>query len=592
LLGMPNGAVPSLASLALIAGILAPIGPNGARQTQQPGSLRPSFSTTVDLSTISVTVTGPDGLLVTGLSAADFELLVDGEPQSISFVLNPEDAPLEIAALIDSSQSIRRNAPNLKPDLKRFLNALANEDCVLVLPFADFVGPGFWNVDIESFVDGLVFDGNTKLNDAVLAALNTLSSGTQGNLDSSSLLSSPRCAAAEPESRRRRAVVLITDGHDQGSYASDGEVLLRAWWARVPFVVLGVGEAAADYDYSRRPGARQYVAQLEALVRTAGGRFVRSRRDVALEDLFDEVLATLRATYVLATHLPVSEATVVPEWRPIEVRVRNRDLVVVAPKGLYLSAARRNVASVLTHDAEGELAAGRALAALDISRRATRTDNEFWQPHFVHALAALQAGEAETASVSARRAVYLNPLSAEAHALLAETMLQQGDLEQAARSVINAGYLGRDIGAAIVALQQRGITLDIDTLSNVPRTWVTALDHFDLPLQQQANRVVRLLMRHVSSDPGLGLIDRPRNHGDAFGLSVELTEVRADGGLEGGLSLAWVVGISGRRRTMTRSASFKMTGEEAAALIGADPPPMPPSLADAFERVWRRSPTP
>lgn len=583
----PHMALSPLGSLALLAGILTPIGPNGGQQ--QPGSVRPSFSGTVDLSTISVTVTGPDGLPVTGLGAADFELLVDGEPQSISFVLSPEDAPLEIAVLIDSSQSIRRNAPNLKPDLKRFLNALASEDCVLVLPFADFVGPGFWNVDIESFVDGLVFDGTTKLNDAVLAALNTLSPLTRGDLDPPPL-SSRGCAVAEPGSRRRRAVVLITDGHDQGSYASDGEVLSRAWWARVPFVVLGVGEAAADQRAD--PRQRGYVAQLDALVRAAGGRFVQSRRDVASEDLFDEILATLQATYVLATQIAVSQAAVVPEWHPIEVRVRDRDLGVVAPQGLYLSAAQRTVAGELTHDAQGELAVGHALAALDISGRAIRADNEFWQPHFVHALVTLEAGELEAASTSARRAAYLSPLSAEAHALLAETMLQQGNLEQAARSAINAGYLGRDISAAVVGLQQRGITLDIEALPNVPRMWVMTLDHTDLPLQQQSERVARLLMHHVSSDPGLRLVDRPRNQGDTFGLRVELAEVLADGGLEGRLTISWAVGISTQRRTMTRSAPFKMSGEEAAALIGADPPPMPPSLAAAFTTVWRRGPRP
>ena len=72
------------------------------RAAQEPRVFRAS----VDLVTIHAAVRDRRGRLVKGLSAADFEVLDDGEPRSIITLHADGDAPVSLAVLFDVSGSM------------------------------------------------------------------------------------------------------------------------------------------------------------------------------------------------------------------------------------------------------------------------------------------------------------------------------------------------------------------------------------------------------------------------------------------------------------------------------------------------------
>ncbi len=548
------------------------------------------YRAAVAIDTIMVTATGPDGMPVVDLTADDFELSIEGAPRDIAFVLNPADVRLEIAVLVDSSSSIKRTATELRPELSGFLSALDTEDCVFVLPFADTVGPGYWNVDVANFVENLVLDGNTNLNDAVISALDLLSPGTSDVFEGFSRVE--RCGQpARAEERRRQAVVLITDGHDQGSLAGSGDVLLRAWAAQIPFVVLGVGEAATDYvprTIAAEKLAAEFVAQLEALVLTAGGRFIRAGHDTPLERVFEEAFHALRSSYVLAYEPDDSARNALPQPQRIEVRSRQDAVTLVAPDVIYTGSANRTTSGMLTRDGSAELTAGRALAALDRLSRATEADPEYAAPHYLLALAAAQLGELDQAETAARRAAYLQPTAPEPQALLAEILLAAERPEEAMQSVVRAGFLGADIGPAAALLEsQHGMRVDVEALTSVPKLWITHLANPDLPFEQTLARAARILMHHAGADPGTALVGPGSPANITHRLVVDAREISSDGSLRGILHL-WKPSPGGRFRPEPRSnpARFTIEADELASLIGADAPDVPEGLRVAFERLW------
>jgi VWFA-related protein len=65
----------------------------------------PVFRSTTNLQSIAVQVIDPKGNFVPGLTAADFTLLEDGQPQKIAF-FGAQHQPLSLAIVLDASRSM------------------------------------------------------------------------------------------------------------------------------------------------------------------------------------------------------------------------------------------------------------------------------------------------------------------------------------------------------------------------------------------------------------------------------------------------------------------------------------------------------
>jgi len=89
-----------------------------------------------DSVTIPVTVRSPEGRLVSNLTAADFEVQVDGKPVTIR-ELNRSDGPLDVLLLLDLSPSTSSQRDALKRIATRVVSKFRPEDRITVARFND-----------------------------------------------------------------------------------------------------------------------------------------------------------------------------------------------------------------------------------------------------------------------------------------------------------------------------------------------------------------------------------------------------------------------------------------------------------------------
>lgn len=86
------------------------------------------------LFTIPVTVTDKTGRSITGLKKENFSIYQDGEEEDIELFLNNE-APMNVAILLDTSYSTRKVLDNIQDAAKDFIKILRPEDRALIVGF-------------------------------------------------------------------------------------------------------------------------------------------------------------------------------------------------------------------------------------------------------------------------------------------------------------------------------------------------------------------------------------------------------------------------------------------------------------------------
>ena len=92
------------------------------------------FRSDVSLARVDAQVIGRDQQAVTGLSAEDLVLLVNGEPQEIRNFGN-EDMPVDVLLLLDVSGSMRSHIERLSSAAEQALRVLGEQDRVAIMVF-------------------------------------------------------------------------------------------------------------------------------------------------------------------------------------------------------------------------------------------------------------------------------------------------------------------------------------------------------------------------------------------------------------------------------------------------------------------------
>jgi Ca-activated chloride channel family protein len=129
--------------------------------------------------------------------------------------------------------------------------------------------------------------------------------------------------------RRRRAIVLFSDGEDTASLVSDDTVLGEARRAETSiYSVLLERRSAAGTEASRRA---RYL--LTSLARESGGEAFFPDQPSALRDVFGRIADALRSQYNLG-YVP-NDAASGDNWRQILVAVRRPDVDVRHRLGYY-----------------------------------------------------------------------------------------------------------------------------------------------------------------------------------------------------------------------------------------------------------------
>ncbi len=263
---------------------------------------RAQFASGVNLVEVYATVTDSHGEPVTGLTARDFQISEDGEPQPIS-VFAADGVPLAVALAIDRSFSMSGEPlVRAKTAARAFFAALGPSDRAMLIAIGSETGVRVPltsdRAALSDALDRLDAWGTTPLYDAAASAIDAVQ------------------AAAG-----RRALVLLSDGVDRYSRTAAGVLLERARRSDVLLYPVALGR-------TRPP----LFAELAA---ATGGRsfFVSDSRQLA--PALEAIARELRLQYLLG-YTPRRERAEVgagaPAWHAIDVtvtrpgwRVRARD---------------------------------------------------------------------------------------------------------------------------------------------------------------------------------------------------------------------------------------------------------------------------
>lgn len=297
-------------SLITAAALVASSIELGAFQASQPPAA--TFKSGVDLVRVAAVVRDHKGRFVQDLSAKDFEILENGREQRIADFRRDLSA-VSVALLFDVSGSMEGHLPQAREEAAHVLSWLESRDEAAVFTFDTQLR------EVTAFQEGLktlpesmttvVPFGATSLHDAIAQTARRV-----GDREG-----------------RRRGVVVLTDGNDNASRLSPQRVSAIASAIDVPVYIVGIvpsiDNPAADagtmsVERSALSGPLSDLADW-----TGGHLFVAStpsQRSSAARQIIDE----LRHQYLIAF-----ESSGRPGWHPLEVRAKQKDLIVRARTG-------------------------------------------------------------------------------------------------------------------------------------------------------------------------------------------------------------------------------------------------------------------
>ncbi len=246
----------------------------------------------VDVDVVQVTVTVADGhgKFVRNVPKTAFRVFEDGRPQVISHFAS-EDVPLELVAAIDISGSMAPAMPKVKQAVKEVLGDVPPQDQVTLLGFNDTILTlTRKTTDLAErikAVDRLAPWGSTALYDVLLRGIQILGRQTG-----------------------RKALVVFTDGEDQGSHATINDVERRLQSSDVTLYMIAQGRGVTMEPLKRI---------MERLSVPTGGRALFTDSIDELHTAFADLLDELSNQYLLGYQSTNSKRD--DQWRKIKVDV-------------------------------------------------------------------------------------------------------------------------------------------------------------------------------------------------------------------------------------------------------------------------------
>jgi Ca-activated chloride channel family protein len=245
----------------------------------------------VAVDVVQITAVVQDGnRFIKGLPRTAFRLLEDGVPQTITHFTS-EGSALEIAIMLDVSQSMTLAMPQLKNSVKRFLAALGPKDQVTIGAFNDnlytLTKRETTRARQLTAIDRLQPWGGTALYDTIVHGVRQLS--------------------RQPG---RRVLVVFSDGDDRTSHATikNVEDAVRSTDTTLFMVALGRGVKEV-----------QLKTGIQRLVDLSGGRVHFVERSDRLDEPFQDIIEELSNQYLIGFQSTNSKHD--GAWRELRLEV-------------------------------------------------------------------------------------------------------------------------------------------------------------------------------------------------------------------------------------------------------------------------------
>jgi VWFA-related protein len=292
--------LPGLALTAVAPFILAQQSSQPA-QSQQPADQNPSETLKVNVNVVQLffNVKDKHGALIPNLTKDDFEISEDGKPQTVKYFAAESNLPLTLGIMIDASGS-QRNVIDMEKEVGgAFLKQiLTDKDEAYVMSF---------DITVDLLQD---FTRDTHRLQAALnkAKVNVdyTSGGIPGmgggpvptqNAPGTLLYDAVYLSAHDMLAKEvgRKAMILLTDGQDEGSRLKIRDAIEAAQKAdAIIYVLLCAdrgGYFSSGMSYSGESDMRKLTEQTGGRVINVGNKFDK------LREAFDQIAAELRSQY-------------------------------------------------------------------------------------------------------------------------------------------------------------------------------------------------------------------------------------------------------------------------------------------------------
>jgi len=277
------------------------------------------FSTEVKVVAVLVNVRTKQGQIVHDLTKDDFSILENGRPQQIRYFSRDTGLPLTIGLMVDTSMSQGTVLDAERGASLRFLDQVLreNKDQMFIMAF-----------DMSVQTPQSLTSSRAKLDEA-LAYVNTPSREDLSRQWGGGTLLYDAVVQASNQimtsQKNRKALILLTDGVDTGSDATEADAITAA--QKADTLIYSILFSDAGY-YGISLEGRHGRDVLMRMSRETGGGFFEVTKKQSIQDIFAAIEDELRSQYDLG--FISDQPVVISEFRKLQVSTRQKGLIVQA----------------------------------------------------------------------------------------------------------------------------------------------------------------------------------------------------------------------------------------------------------------------
>lgn len=242
-----------------------------------------------ELVNLNVKVVDRNNRPVSGLREGDFKIFEDGTPQQIGF-FSFSEVPTNYGLVIDNSGSLRKQLEQVIEAGKILVNANRPADEAMIIRFISrdkitIEQPFTSNkTDLNDSLDNLFIDGGqTAIIDAVYLAAEKVS---EYKVDRGK------------DDRKRRALIVVSDGEDRDSYYSEAQLFEMLRESDVQIYAIGfVKDLSKDGGFISKSPQNKAKGLLQRMADETGGRAYFPESTADLAGIAKEIGSELRMQY-------------------------------------------------------------------------------------------------------------------------------------------------------------------------------------------------------------------------------------------------------------------------------------------------------
>src|SRR5919106_493621 len=244
-----------------------------------------------DLVQLHVRVIDRNNRPINNVRREEFRVFEDGVPQPIESFTR-EEVPISYGLAVDTSASLRSQIQSVIDAAKSIINSNKPGDETFLVRFIssdkiqteqDFTSSKDLLMDAldNLYVEG----GQTAVIDAVYLSAEHVAGYQKGGASD----------------RRRRALIVITDGEDRNSFYKQEQLFARLREEDVQIFVIGfVNELEKEAGFIRKSPREKAIALINKLAEETGGRAFFPESVAELPQIANEIIRDLRTQYVIA----------------------------------------------------------------------------------------------------------------------------------------------------------------------------------------------------------------------------------------------------------------------------------------------------